>query len=90
MTTLGTTEPYRMFTSRAEFRLTLRPDNADQRLTEKGYRVGCVSQERYNKMVTMKQKLHDGLLLLKSISKPVFHWRKELKATPSKSALQKT
>lgn len=65
LVTKGTNEPYRMMTSRAEYRLYLRQDNADMRLTEKGYQLGLVTEERYNRFLKKKSELEDEIERLK-------------------------
>jgi len=67
LVTKGTNEPYRLLTSRAEYRLLLRHDNADMRLTEIGHQIGLVDEERYAKFVDKKEKIEHEISRLRGI-----------------------
>ena len=61
-------EPYRMMTSRAEYRLLLRQDNADQRLSKKGYEIGLISQKRYDRLILKEKLINDEIERLKHVT----------------------
>ena len=66
--TKGTKEPYRMMTSRAEYRLLLRQDNADLRLTEIGYKIGLICEERYKTFIKKKNNIEKEIKRIKSLT----------------------
>ena len=68
--TKGTNEPYRMMTSRSEYRLLLRQDNADERLTPIGYRVGLISEERYQKLQQKLKMVEDEIKRVSNVNVP--------------------
>ncbi|KAI6001887.1 GIDA-domain-containing protein [Pisolithus albus] len=74
--TKGAEEPYRMFTSRSEYRMTVRCDNADLRLTEKGYEAGVVSHERWEAFLRDRSEIQNGIEVLQSVVLSPTVWEK--------------
>lgn len=68
LVTKGCADPYRMMTSRSEYRLILRQDNADMRLTPTGYQLGLISEERYNKLLEKKKQVDDEIKRISSLN----------------------
>lgn len=92
LVTKGTNEPYRLLTSRAEYRLLLRHDNADLRLTRKGYEIGLVSEKQFNQFSIKEQTIEKEKERLKGIhiqpTKEVNEWVTALGGTPIKDGFK--
>jgi len=92
LVTKGTNEPYRMMTSRAEYRLLLRQDNADMRLTPIGYEVGLISEDRYRKFCEKKQQVENEIQRLESTvispSEKLNNYLAAIGSTPVKTGIR--
>ena len=88
LVTKGTKEPYRMMTSRSEYRLLLRQDNADLRLTDIGYRVGLISEERYAAFCAKRQAIADEMARMERVILPPSKQVNDLLATVGSVPLQ--